>query len=241
VFYKFFNIILAVSEELQDYLLSLKIAPEKIKLVQNGIDICLISDQSNANSKVSNHLSLNNSLIFGVVGRLFPDKGHSYFINAFSKIVSEFKEVRAWFVGDGPSKAELSYQIRKQSLDSYITLLGERNDMDKIYKKLDFIVIPSLREGLPYTLLEAMSYKIPILATNVGDIPKLINHDKTGYLVHPKDEESLFRYMRKMLREQDHVKQLAENAYRLVNERFSAKRMVNKIEKLYFKYGNTEN
>jgi glycosyltransferase involved in cell wall biosynthesis len=94
-------------------------------------------------------------------------------------------------------------------------------------------VIPSLTEGLPYVLLEAMMCKVPVLATSVGGIPKVVANGRTGYLVPPGDVESLEDGMRRILADPGKAREMSENGYRFVAEKYSAQRMVDRVGRLY--------
>src|SRR5690606_27619720 len=99
-----------------------------------------------------------------------------------------------------------------------VYLCGVRKNIKKIYDMIDFLVIPSFTEGLPYVLLEAMACGIPVLATAVGDIPLLIRDGVTGYLVPPGDREAMIRRMKDLLTRQEDVSIMADRAKALVEE-----------------------
>ena len=189
VAYRFFTKIIAVSKAVSHDLIKKHLKPEKIEVIQNGIDISIINN-GNDNSKKLNGLT-NNSKVFAVIGRLFPDKGHRFFLQAFQKLTESNSGIFGLILGDGPSREEIKKQIRKLEIEEYITVSGFRSDMKTVYELIDFLVIPSLREGLPYVLLEAMILKIPVIGTTVGDIPLIIKDQISGYLVAPGDVESL--------------------------------------------------
>ena len=128
---------------------------------------------------------------------------------------------------------EIQSEIQRLGLEESVELCGVRDDMPAVYRQIDCIVIPSLREGLPYVLLEAMANKIPVVASRVGDIPRLIRHGETGYLVPPENVDELQKHMTMVLESPDLSTKLAESGYRLVREGFSATRMVNEVEEVY--------
>jgi glycosyltransferase involved in cell wall biosynthesis len=171
--------------------------------------------------------------LFGVIGRLFPDKGHRFFLNAFAGVRSAYPQARVAIVGDGPARTAIEAQIKSMNLSVAVTLCGFQKNMRRVYDQLDFIVMPSLTEGLPYTLLEAMSAKIPIIATTVGDIPSIIQHGKSGYLVPPSDSSALEKSMLAFLENPEHAQAMAEEAQRTLNEQYTAEKMVNETERLY--------
>jgi len=105
--------------------------------------------------------------------------------------------------------------------------------MQAVYEHIDCLVIPSLREGLPYVLLEAAANRVPVLATAVGDIPQLIKDGKTGYLVEPGNIAEIEDRMVRFLTKKDNIKQMVENCYNVFERKFSADRMVRETEDLY--------
>lgn len=233
IFYRFFDIIIAVSKNMQTFLVRKKVRNDKILVIQNGIDVYPIENYDELAQAKPFIEKKNDTIIFGVIGRLYPDKGHRFFIRAFVNVFKKHPKIRAVIVGDGPVRREIEAYLKRLDLEKKIHIVGVRKDMNNVYDQIDYIVIPSLREGLPYVLLESMSKRIPVLATSVGDIPKLVIHGKTGYLVEPADEEALTTYMEKLLEDPDGAKGMAIRAYTNVIENYSAGKMVRKIEKIY--------
>ncbi|MGH7644473.1 MAG: glycosyltransferase family 4 protein, partial [Gemmatimonadales bacterium] len=125
--------------------------------------------------------------VFGVVGRLYPDKGHRFFLEAFMAVARQHQTARARIVGGGPLAESLAREVEARGLAGRVSLDGVAEDMPRVYRELGAVVIPSLREGLPYVLLEAFAHQVPVLATAVGDIPRLVEHGRTGLLAQPGD------------------------------------------------------
>ena len=111
--------------------------------------------------------------------------------------------------------------------------MGFRFDMPEILQMLDIYILPSLWEGLPLAVLEAMAAKKPIVATNVGGIPTAIVHEHSGLLVPPKDPEALTNAILKILKNSNLAASLAENAYKRFLKHFTIKKMVSRYEQLY--------
>jgi glycosyltransferase involved in cell wall biosynthesis len=231
--YKYFNKIIAVSEEISSYLKENHASPDKITVIQNGVDFSLLQSNLESDFSTKSYTHFNKNVVISVIGRLFPDKGHRFFLIAFSMVCKKHPSAMALIVGDGPLREELSNQIRKMNLEQNVFLCGARSDMKNVYKQTDFVVIPSLREGLPYVLLEAMACEIPVLATSVGDIPLLIQHEVTGYIVSSGDSKALEKYMIELINNPEKAKEMAVRGKQFVIENFSAKKMVKKVEKLY--------
>jgi glycosyltransferase involved in cell wall biosynthesis len=233
IVYRFFTKVIAVSEELYGQLTKAGLSPGKVIVIQNGLDSQLLELQEDDFPNGVPFPVPDDAITFSVIGRLYPDKGHRYFLSAFSSISRKYPNAYAMIVGDGPSRAEIDEWIRKAGLGDKVFALGVRNDMRNIYKRTRFLIIPSLREGLPYVLLESFYNRIPVLATNVGDIPKLIQNEITGYLVPPGDANALEESMIAMLEREDKAKYMAENAYKLVCNKYSKDNMIHKTMHLY--------
>ena len=231
--YKCYDKIIAVSREIHDRLIKMNNRAGKVIIVENGIDSSLYDTDINGKNIYDPLPVDGKKKVFAVIGRLFPDKGHRYFLQAFSECHEKYPTSMALIIGDGPLEEEISQQVLNLHLEGKVFLCGVRQDMKNIYNNIDYLVIPSLTEGLPYVLLEAMLCKVPVLATEVGGIPGLVTDEKTGYLVPPGDVESLKIGMEKMLDNPEKLKAMAENAYNLVNEKYSAKRMVDHIGRVY--------
>lgn len=236
VIYRFFDKIVAVSENVGKELGKKNVSPEKIEIIQNGLDLNSIGKEDGRAEKPLNIPE--GHKVFAVIGRLYPDKGHKYFLDAFSKVCQKHPFVKALIFGDGPEKKNVLRQIHVLKLEDKAALCGVRSDMKNVYDQIDFLVIPSLREGLPYALLEGMASKVPIVATAVGDIPFVVENGVTGYLVPPGESGSLEKGMIDLLALPVKAKEMAERAYRLVLEKFSADRMVRNTENLYLSLVN---
>jgi glycosyltransferase involved in cell wall biosynthesis len=233
VTYRFFDRIIAVSDDLRHHLVRRGLREERIKVIQNGLDFDLLKNDDGRASSHGPLPALDGRKVFGVIGRLFPDKGHRFFLEAFSKIRNEYPDIAGLIVGEGPERSMLLQNIKGQNLQESVFLAGVRSDMKNVYGRLNFLVIPSLTEGLPYVLLEAMASRIPVVATSVGDIPLLIKDGVNGYLVPPCDVQALSARMAELLRNPRQGEIMAQKACQLVEEKYSSQRMVKQTEHLY--------
>lgn len=231
--YRFYDKIIAVSKDLEDYLRKISIRPSKIEVIQNGLDIDLLRLNTGLDEPPLPLVKKTGMRIFGVIGRLYPDKGQAEFLYAFASLTKEHSELYGIIVGDGPERERLAHLIEALGLHERVYLCGARKNIKEVYDMIDFLVIPSFTEGLPYVLLEAMASNIPILATAVGDIPLLIQDEVTGYLVLPGDREAMTRRMKDLLLCPEHASTMACKGKQLVEERYSARKMVDETEKLY--------
>lgn len=149
------------------------------------------------------------------VGRLSPEKGHNYLIDAVSTIVSTSSQLKlkVLIAGSGPSERKLKEQINKKGLQGRVELLGQCSDIKALFSIADLFVLPSLSEGSPNVLLESMAARVPILATKVGGVPELVKDGESAILVLPADSESLKKAIIELLMNRSRAIQLASVAF----------------------------
>jgi glycosyltransferase involved in cell wall biosynthesis len=233
IVYRFFDVIIAVSDEIGLQLEKTWTGVGRVRVIENGIDPEYFGSR-NGDAEGTGPLPIPpDHKVFAVIGRLFPDKGHRFFLQAFARIVRTHSGVVALVIGEGPSREAIRAQVLELGLERHVFLCGVRRDMGNVYEKIDFLVIPSLTEGVPYVLLEAMISNVPVLATEVGGIPKLLENGVTGYLVPPGDVDALEKGMIAMLSDPGGLKQMTADAYRIVVEKYSAGTMARRVEGLY--------
>ena len=173
-----FAAVAAVSEEVRRRLLDAGVPPTRIHLIRNGIDLTPFTAARPPHPPGS-------PLTVGLVGRLAPEKGVDLFLQAAAQVHAQLPNTRFLVVGDGPDRPDLEALIRQLGLQDTATLLGRRDDMPAFYASLDLLVSASRQEGLPIALLEGMAAALPLVATAVGAVPTLIQHDRNGLLVPP--------------------------------------------------------
>ena len=208
-----------------------QITQKKIITIHNGIDQNIFYPSKKDKSILKEfHLNENRPII-GFIGRLVYQKGLKYLFEACRII--ENKNWQLLIVGDGPDKHQLITLSKQKKIEKKIVFCGERNDVANILSIIDIFVLPSLFEGFPLSILEAMALKKPIIATNINGIPEAIDHKKNGILVNPKDVDQLSLELDKLLSNPLERKRLANNAYETFIKKFTLKRMINKTEELY--------
>lgn len=213
-----------------DFDLGLKngiVKKEKSVIIKNGIDV---NQFASANDLPVHD---NKSIIVGSVGRLHLQKGYEYLIKSAEKILENNPNVRFVIAGDGELKNELNELAKSVGVENVFTFLGNQNDIASVIKQFDVFVLPSLWEGLPLVLLEAMAAKKPIVATNVNGISEIIESDKTGILVPPHDSDKLADGIIKMINDRNLQNFVVQEGFKKVNEEFNVVSMVKKTEDLY--------
>jgi glycosyltransferase involved in cell wall biosynthesis len=168
------------------------------------------------------------------VGRLTKSKGLSFLIQAFSELIKHV-DATLVLVGDGPEKMHLLKLIKEKKIEKRVIILGARKDVERILKLADVFVLPSIYEGFPISLLEAMAAKKPIVATRVGAIPDVIENEVNGLLVEPKDVQGLCEKLLLLLKFNPKLgNDISKRAYLKVKERYSWRVIA---EKVYNAYG----
>lgn len=170
------------------------------------------------------------------VGRLIPVKNYKLLISACEILVKENMKFKLDIIGDGFEKGILTNLIKEKQLERNVTLLGISKDIPKILKCYDAFVISSNSEGLPMVLLEAMSAKLPIVSTNVGGIPAVINNSKGGVIVESRNEMKLASAMQSfIMKSEDDLNKMGNNNYMYVKNKFNIDKISNQWLEIYNK------
>ena len=223
-----FRRIVAVSDAVARSLSHAGLSRRKITTVANGIDVLpFMSHLQGGRSQNENRT------VLGLVGRLTPHKGHCHLIEIAPALLADFPEVVFHFIGDGPERSNLEQMVRTRGLEDRILFLGYKTDMPAVYSSIDILLLPSISEGMPMTLIEALAAGRPVIASRVGDIPKLIRHGETGLLVGPGDRTALEMTIRQLLSDPAQRLRLGCAGQRWVCEQFSAENMARRYREVY--------
>jgi len=222
--------VIGVSDAITAALHESGISKSRLRTINNGTD--LIRFQC-APSTLREELRIGNRLMIGTVARLERQKGIEYLVRAAQGVISKFPDSLFVVVGEGSLRSELGELIRELGLDSHVRLLGERNDMPGVYSSLDLFVLPSVDEGMPMTILEALAASRPVVATRVGAVEKLIVDGETGLLVDPRDVQALGGAILRSLKDPALARRLGSNGQRHVQASFSAEAMARNYLEIY--------
>ncbi len=171
---------------------------------------------------------------FGTAGRLSPVKNHETLLHAFQKVLQFIPSSVLIIAGDGELKENLVTLAEKLNIDGHVHFLGFRRDIPDILKSFDVFILPSLREGLPLALLEAMASGLPVVASDVGGIPEVVGDGDFALLVDPHSPEGLAEAMVRMAqRPAEELRELGTKARRRALNDFSAERMIRDYEQVY--------
>ena len=193
------DLVIVTSELDRKLALKYKIMPErKLVRIYNGIDMNSLNFLSREEARnVLNDLSDSRShLMVGCVANFYKTKGLEYLIEAASRLNLDGKRFSLVIIGDGRERPKLEKLIKKYRLQEKVFLVGRMPDAYKYLKAFDVFVLPSLKEGFPWIILEAMAAGIPIVATKVGALPEILDEE---FLVTPGNAEALVKKINRAL------------------------------------------
>lgn len=170
--------------------------------------------------------------IIGTIANFYPTKGLNYLIEAADSVRKKFPDILFVLIGEGQQREFLNKKINQLNLQNNFKLV-KIADAYRYLKAFDIFVLSSVKEGLPYTILEAMAAELPIVATRVGGIPEMIEGGVSGFLVEPKDSENLAKKISQMLENSDLAKNLAQKAKEKYEREFGFEKMIDKTKALY--------
>ena len=209
-----------------------KIDPEKFITIPYGVDLKKFADIKSSIKKTEIGLD-NGDKVLGVVARFTKQKGHIYLIEAASQIVNKFPNTKFLFVGDGPLRKDLETKINELGLNSKFILLGFRNDVRELLQVFDIFVLPSLWEGLPNVLLEAMACGKPIVATAVDGTPEAVVDGNNGLIVPPKNPDKLADALMHLLQNEQEARKMGKRGRKRVENFYSIEKQMNNFQELY--------
>jgi len=222
--------IICNAHALRRFLIARGLPGERIEVIYNGIDVDEFDRQA---SRTSAPLPESDGPVIGTVARLEPQKGIPYLIEAFGLLHQRFPTAHLWVVGDGPMKASLTRQCESGGVGRNVHFLGLREDVPAILRKMDLFVLPSLWEGLPNAVLEAMAARRAVVATRVDGTPEAVEENETGLLVPPRDAVTLENAMARLLADHDLRARFGEAGRQRVSREFDMSRMVVRTQQLY--------
>ena len=197
----------------------------------------VILSKSEARSNLKAELNLGSEARFlGQVSVLRSWKGHFVLIDAFAQIAQEFPDFHLVLVGSGPIEKRIAQELKHHPLKDRIHLVGHKSNPWPYFRALEVAVLASLsNEGIPQSLLQAMYAEIPVVGTDVGGIPEILFHGKTGLLVKPGDATSMSQALKRILDDESLRTNLCSTSLELVQTAFKWDNLGTKLEALFCK------
>lgn len=198
-----------------------------ISVISNGIDLKNLHFFTKEEARQKLNLPAD-EFIIGTIANLYKTKGLEYLIET----VKQLANVQIVIIGEGPERKNLEKKIKQNKLEEYVTLDGSLSLAYQYLPAFDIFVLPSIKEGLPYTLLEAMAAGLPIVATDVGTVPEITKNQKTGLIVPPADSQAITEAIAILIKNPEFAQQLGANA-KEVFKKFDLRTMIEKTKIIY--------
>ncbi len=215
----------ACSEEVKRYTIRKEKLPEdRIEVIYNGINLEDFSFQPSFDRREKK---------VGVIANFYPEKGQRFFLQAVPHIKQVFPDTEFILVGEGERRQATENLCKEMGIGGMVKFLGLREDIPEILSSLRVLVIPSVREGLPNVLLEALSTGTPVVATRVGGIPEVIRQGEEGILIPPADPMSIKQAVCFLLSHPEKAREMGRKGRKLAETRFSLQRMLQDYQQMY--------
>jgi glycosyltransferase involved in cell wall biosynthesis len=219
---RFMDHVVAVSGAQGQKVRNAGVKPDRLTVIPNAIDPDRFVDvDPRYRARIERFFRTPKTRIIGAAGRLSPEKGFEVFISAAARVLDVHPDCGFVLFGHGPCKESLQQQIGLLGLGASVVLGGFRNDLDRFIPQLDLFVQSSYTEGLPNVVLEACAASVPVVATNVGGTPEIIEDGVSGLLLLPGDSERLAERMLEALESEEDLRELGFQGRQRVLECFS--------------------
>jgi len=218
---------IGVCQAAADELAGVGVQRGRIRVIPSGVEM----DRYEASRRMRESCDGRPPFCVIMVGNHGPAKGYEVFLRAVSLVVKEVPEARFRLVGRDTELLE--GLIGSMGIKEYVEILGYRRDVPELLGQAHVYAMPSLMEGTGTALIEAQSAMVPVVASEVGGLPEVVDKDKTGLLVPPGDEKALAAGIVHLLRHPQQARTMARQGYERVRQRYSLESVVNSLEALY--------
>ncbi len=177
--------------------------------------------------------------VITMVGRITPLKGHPYFLKAMARVVRAFPRAKIQIIGDAPAKKaaykeELLLLTKRLGLSANVAFLGDRRDVPQLLAQSDCLVLSTItQEAFGRVILEAQAAGVPVVATRVGGVVEIIDHEKTGLLVSPKDEQGMAQAVIRILRDDSLAQRMTASAKTKITQQYTLAHMAEATLRVY--------
>lgn len=208
------------------------VAERKLRVIPNGIDVARFGRRAGERERVRRELGIpDDAWVVGTVGRLASEKNHVLLVRALAGAVGE--RARLVVVGDGPEAGAIGRAVAEAGAGRFVHLTGARTDVARLLAAFDVFALPSLSEGLPLVVLEAMATGLPVIASAVGGLPDVVADGETGFLVPSGDDRALRERLLALAADPRRARAMGARAQELASARHSLERMSQAYLELY--------
>jgi glycosyltransferase involved in cell wall biosynthesis len=225
--------VICVSEDLYQRCLECGVPARRCVLIENGIDTAEFSRRHGPAEARQQFGVPPGRFLLGAVGRLSAEKGFDLLVRAVARLASEGLDVGLLIAGEGDERPRLQGLIDELGLAERARLLGYCSDTRALYEALDVYVLSSLREGLPNVLLEAMALEVPVVATRIAGVPRLVREGENGLLVLAGNVEELAAAVKRLAADAGLRSRLAGAGRATIEQGYSFAARMEKVRRVY--------
>jgi glycosyltransferase involved in cell wall biosynthesis len=224
--------VIAVSRGIRGRLIAQdRVSPECVAVIPNAV--ALRTDDVTEPLTAIIPAAWREGPLIGVVARLQPEKGVHIFLEAIPLVLSGVPTAHVLLIGDGPLRGELEERVKQLGLADRVHFLGFKANARSFIARLDLLVLPSLSEGTPLVILEAMAACVPVVASDVGGIPEQIRHGQEGLLVPAGDPTRLAEACLQIVQDPSRAREIGQAGHRRASCHFGYETMLRRIEAVY--------
>jgi len=214
-----------------------RIPASKISVVYLGVEPEIMKRSTVLRDTVRRSFGFNESdVVIGNVARFVPMKGHTVLLKAFSEIASQFTQARLVLVGDGELMGNLQDEVYNLGISQHTVFAGFRDDLQAVYSAFDLYAHPSIEGGgetFPFAVLQALAQELPVIVTNVGDVPVMVRESVNGYVVPDNNPHALAEKLALVLADEKRRRAMGEESLAYLLQRFTLDTMIDSIERIY--------
>ncbi len=220
--------------------------PEKIHLVPLGFDLAKFTQQTELKRKSfrERYQMAEDTVAIGIIGRLVPIKNHRMFLNVLKNLIGHTNSnIKAFIVGDGEDNLSVKAYARTLGIrystpedpdhNAHLVFTSWITEIDEVNAGMDIIVLTSLNEGTPVSLIEAQAAGKPIVSTDVGGVRDVVQHGDSAFLTESKDEKAMTKYLETLIRDEKLRQKMGSKGRELVLEKYHYQRLVSDMRSLY--------
>lgn len=225
--------VMCVSPQLADTMRDVRSQQKGVSVVLNAVDATSIKGKGVGDEIRKKYIGHGeDAVLLGSFGRLSPEKGHRFLLEALACLGDDIP-VSLIIVGEGQEKAHLQQLAEGLGIAKRVAFLGQKENIRDYYEAIDLFILPSLSEGLPFVVLEAMALAKPVLASRVGALSEVINEGNNGWLVPAGQADMLAAAIASLLKDRERLAIAGRNARESLYPRFSPQRQADDVIKIY--------
>lgn len=235
IFFRYIHHYTCVSISVRKSLSSLTgLSASKFKIIPNGVNTDVFNNDAVVRTQERKALNINDDVfVIGMVGRFNPQKGHIFLIEAVRELSLTHKNFKVLLIGVGEMENEIRHLVTKYNLSDWIIFYGQSLEVHQILQVFDCFVLPSLWEGMPLAILEAMATGLPVIATDVAGTREVLQNEINGLLIPSKDSTAITRGLIRLIDDVSFRKQLGDSALNFVRQNYSVVANIDSYLKLY--------